>query len=120
MVPFGLAEATTVRVDNAVGRGRGSHGVRQAAFAGGVLVLATQLVGGSILLLGHDQIVALYTRDAVVAALASSLLLYAAAFQFPDGIQRSEEHTSELQSLMRTSYAVFCLKKKKQKEPTQH
>src|SRR3546814_6757286 len=28
--------------------------------------------------------------------------------------ERSEEHTSELQSLMRTSYAVFCLKKKKQ------
>src|SRR3546814_4664565 len=28
---------------------------------------------------------------------------------------RSEEHTSELQSLMRTSYAVFCLKKKKKK-----
>src|SRR3546814_2250612 len=27
-------------------------------------------------------------------------------------IMRSEEHTSELQSLMRTSYAVFCLKKK--------
>src|SRR3546814_9690784 len=30
-------------------------------------------------------------------------------------IGRSEEHTSELQSLMRISYAVFCLKKKKQK-----
>src|SRR3546814_9298118 len=29
--------------------------------------------------------------------------------------QRSEEHTSELQSLMRNSYAVFCLKNKKQK-----
>src|SRR3546814_7237029 len=29
--------------------------------------------------------------------------------------QRSEEHTSELQSLMRISYAVFCLKNKKQK-----
>src|SRR3546814_6273483 len=29
------------------------------------------------------------------------------------GIHRSEEHTSELQSLMRISYAVFCLKKKK-------
>src|SRR3546814_2449498 len=28
--------------------------------------------------------------------------------------RRSEEHTSELQSLMRTSYAVFCLKKKQQ------
>src|SRR3546814_4688956 len=29
-----------------------------------------------------------------------------------DLLERSEEHTSELQSLMRTSYAVFCLKKK--------
>src|SRR3546814_5224195 len=32
----------------------------------------------------------------------------------PTGNTRSEEHTSELQSLMRDSYAVFCLKKKKQ------
>src|SRR3546814_2284461 len=31
---------------------------------------------------------------------------------------RSEEHTSELQSLMRISYAVFCLKKKKRKKRT--
>src|SRR3546814_6581017 len=31
---------------------------------------------------------------------------------------RSEEHTSELQSLMRISYAVFCLKKKKKKNTT--
>src|SRR3546814_9374522 len=30
--------------------------------------------------------------------------------------KRSEEHTSELQSLMRISYAVFCLKKKKKKK----
>src|SRR3546814_5954088 len=32
------------------------------------------------------------------------------------GWNRSEEHTSELQSLMRISYAVFCLKKKKTKQ----
>src|SRR3546814_7563211 len=32
---------------------------------------------------------------------------------------RSEEHTSELQSLMRISYAVFCLKKKKEKHKQQ-
>src|SRR3546814_1803546 len=32
------------------------------------------------------------------------------------GDERSEEHTSELQSLMRISYAVFCLKKKKAKK----
>src|SRR3546814_5695362 len=33
---------------------------------------------------------------------------------------RSEEHTSELQSLMRISYAVFCLKKKKKTTTTKH
>src|SRR3546814_3236323 len=33
--------------------------------------------------------------------------------QGPARLPRSEEHTSELQSLMRISYAVFCLKKKK-------
>src|SRR3546814_2886890 len=31
---------------------------------------------------------------------------------YKDAVRRSEEHTSELQSLMRISYAVFCLKKK--------
>src|SRR3546814_4406713 len=34
-------------------------------------------------------------------------------FGFAEEYDRSEEHTSELQSLMRISYAVFCLKKKK-------
>src|SRR3546814_5797359 len=39
------------------------------------------------------------------------------SFDVPRGQIRSEEHTSELQSLMRISYAVFCLKKKtKQKD----
>src|SRR3546814_6917 len=35
-------------------------------------------------------------------------------------LMRSEEHTSELQSLMRISYAVFCLKKKTTIKPQQH
>src|SRR3546814_8636960 len=34
-------------------------------------------------------------------------------------LSRSEEHTSELQSLMRISYAVFCLQKKKKQSPQQ-
>src|SRR3546814_4250302 len=45
------------------------------------------------------------------------LLLLLAACAAPirlNAVPRSEEHTSELQSLMRISYAVFCLKKKKQ------
>src|SRR3546814_3270521 len=36
----------------------------------------------------------------------------------PEQMARSEEHTSELQSLMRISYAVFCLKKKIEIPPT--
>src|SRR3546814_6793403 len=40
-----------------------------------------------------------------------TLLSLGMLFQF--SMRRSEEHTSELQSLMRISYAVFCLKKKK-------
>src|SRR3546814_9795400 len=36
------------------------------------------------------------------------------------GVRRSEEHTSELQSLMRISYAVFCLKNKQNKQSDSH
>ncbi|GAB2503808.1 MATE family efflux transporter [Lysobacter humi (ex Lee et al. 2017)] len=86
MVPMGVAEATTVRVGHALGRGD-AGGVRRAAFAGYAIVLATQLVSAIVLLGANDGIVALYTRDAAVATLAASLLLFAAAFQFPDGIQ---------------------------------
>src|SRR3546814_10545824 len=47
-------------------------------------------------------------------ALASRLLRrFHASAGLPRDFERSEEHTSELQSLMRISYAVFCLKKKK-------
>src|SRR3546814_3654196 len=38
----------------------------------------------------------------------------------PTAMERSEEHTSELQSLMRTSYAVFCLKKKTHYKRNKH
>ena len=76
MIPFGVAEATTVRVGHALGRGD-RDGIRRAYFAGLALVM----------LLGNHAIVGLYTGDAVVGALAASLLLYAALFQFPDGVQ---------------------------------
>src|SRR3546814_4517432 len=44
---------------------------------------------------------------------AESVLAYQHACLALRALTRSEEHTSELQSLMRISYAVFCLKKKK-------
>src|SRR3546814_4315077 len=55
--------------------------------------------------------------------LLAALLLLAAWQAWQTGraeqkSRRSEEHTSELQSLMRISYAVFCLKKKKQSQIT--
>src|SRR3546814_3859387 len=55
-------------------------------------------------LCGHSSV------RAVKNELAAGLR-YTSAFR-EKASQRSEEHTSELQSLMRTSYAVFCLKKK--------
>ena len=86
MVPMGLAEATTVRVGHAMGR-NDLAGVRRAAYAGYAIVLCTQLVSALGLTLGNEWVVGFYTGDAAVAALAASLLLYAAAFQFPDGVQ---------------------------------
>ncbi len=86
MIPMGVAEATTVRVGHAVGRGD-ALGLRRAAWAGYAIVLGTQTLSASTLLLGHDAIVGVYTNDVAVAALASTLLLFAATFQFPDGIQ---------------------------------
>src|SRR3546814_2173694 len=54
------------------------------------------------------------SKPAIVAsrAAASPRMNACTACAWP----RSEEHTSELQSLMRISYAVFCLKKKKQQQ----
>src|SRR3546814_5424222 len=54
-------------------------------------------------------------RQAVSASSSSQLgsLLPMARRKVHRSVVRSEEHTSELQSLMRISYAVFCLKKKK-------
>jgi MATE family multidrug resistance protein len=86
MLPFGIAEATTVRVGHALGRGDRA-GVRRAFLAGVVLALGTQSLSALAMLLGHDAIAALYSADPAVIALGGSLLLYAALFQFPDGIQ---------------------------------
>lgn len=86
MIPFGIAEATTVRVGHALGRGDRA-GIRRAAFAGMALVLCTQAISALVMLTANHAIAGLYTADAAVAGLAASLLLYAALFQFPDGVQ---------------------------------
>src|SRR3546814_5687859 len=56
-------------------------------------------------------------RDAFVRLQERGCVVFSVAI---DGsVYRSEEHTSELQSLMRISYAVFCLKKKTNEIPHQ-
>lgn len=87
MVPFGLAEATTVRIGRARGLGLGAQGVRRAALAGLALVLATQTATALALLGGNTLVASLYSSDAAVVGLAASLLLLAAAYQLPDGLQ---------------------------------
>src|SRR3546814_6799636 len=64
-----------------------------------------------------DEQAALAALDADAAVVAAyGLILPRAVLDTPRhgclNVHRSEEHTSELQSLMRISYAVFCLKKK--------
>ncbi len=86
MIPLGLAEATTVRVGHAVGSGD-SLGIRRAALAGFVVMLGTQAVTATALILGRHSVVTLYSRDVAVGTLATGLIAYAAAFQFPDGAQ---------------------------------
>src|SRR3546814_7111682 len=63
-----------------------------------------------------DNIFTFTDFEYVVAVIAKLQLRY-----YPRNFinARSEEHTSELQSLMRISYAVFCLKKKKQQKKQQ-
>src|SRR3546814_3896384 len=75
------------------------------AFSATGLVLVFALIAASPVLTGQDV--------STPVALAAST----PAVELNAGLQeRSEEHTSELQSLMRISYAVFCLKTKKTKK----
>src|SRR3546814_10174010 len=54
------------------------------------------------------------TMPAPIGWVGGTLGAWAVVWMIDSTSSRSEEHTSELQSLMRISYAVFCLKKKKQ------
>ena len=86
MLPLGVAMATTVRVGHAAGAEDFSS-VRWATAAGLVLVLVTQTAAAALLVFGGHWITPFYTHDPAVASLAVTLMLYAAIFQYPDGVQ---------------------------------
>src|SRR3546814_4684957 len=67
------------------------------------------------LVIGRYAQLAYFPRDGrTLTELVRSWREHPAIMPLPHPSPRSEEHTSELQSLMRISYAVFCLKKKTQ------
>src|SRR3546814_926043 len=96
-----------------------TNGMRFTAFDADDAVVATRdyySVGGGFVVnqdeAAEDRIVADTTPVPYPFNSGNELLSQAR----DNGLTRSEEHTSELQSLMRISYAVFCLKKKKTKK----
>src|SRR3546814_9455580 len=75
-------------------------------FAGAAYILGAFAIAGGLMLVNVEEFVQVTRLPGWVVV----------AF----GVTRSEEHTSELQSLMRISYAVFCLKKKKTMRNNKH
>ncbi|WP_282876123.1 MATE family efflux transporter [Pseudomonas peli] len=86
MIPYSLGMAATVRVGQALGRGE----PREARFAAGVSMAAAlgyACLSASLMLLLREEIAQIYTPDRAVIAVATTLLVYSALFQFSDAIQ---------------------------------
>src|SRR3546814_4693826 len=77
------------------------------------LVALLQILADPVRGLGEVAAVGVGVDHGAVAAPAAEQLVERQVAGLGLDVPRSEEHTSELQSLMRISYAVFCLKKKK-------
>jgi MATE family multidrug resistance protein len=86
MIPLSLNSATTIHVGHRLGAGDAS-GARRAAWTGIGMGAGVMALSALVMVVGGEHIAALYTRDPQVAALAATLLLYAAVFQIADGLQ---------------------------------
>src|SRR3546814_7052462 len=91
-----------------------SIGEEECMMTKSMALLGTSLVGSML-----GMTMPAHAQDAATPQMGVQDILVTARRQeeslqtTPIAVTRSEEHTSELQSLMRISYAVFCLKKKK-------
>src|SRR3546814_2013487 len=84
---------------------------RSRVLAGMLLIWGVAATVGNMLA-GH-LVDRFETRRIINASLCVAIINFCVLPWASAHVVRSEEHTSELQSLMRISYAVFCLKKKK-------
>src|SRR3546814_8120467 len=105
ILPAELVEAARRVVDANQAAGR-RIALAESCTGGLVCAALTEIPGSSEVL---DAGYVTYSNEAKLASLHVSSDVI-------ETFGRSEEHTSELQSLMRISYAVFCLKKKKTKD----
>src|SRR3546814_3678550 len=88
-----------------------------------LVVKSSYLIAATLFLLGLQRMASPLTARSGIRWAGLGMVIATVATLFLPGLHnlglivaaaiRSEEHTSELQSLMRISYAVFCLKKKK-------
>src|SRR3546814_2487982 len=85
-------------------------------------IMDDHLANREFLELGYPTIgdIACFPYTALAGEGGISLQPYPNILRWIDRMKRSEEHTSELQSLMRISYAVFCLKQKQTKVSYTH
>jgi MATE family multidrug resistance protein len=86
MVPLSLAFALTVRVGHVLGQ-QNPKKAQKVSLTGLQLTLIFASVNAALLITLKDPIVSLYSSDPAVTALASHLLMFAAIFQFSDGLQ---------------------------------
>src|SRR3546814_7624930 len=109
-----VADGDTVLVHGGTS-GIGTMAIKLAALFGLTIIVTagSDAKCAAARALGADHAINYKTQDFVAEVKAITGGAGVAAVLDMVGGDRSEEHTSELQSLMRNSYAVFCLKKKK-------
>lgn len=86
MVPLSLAFAVTVRVGHVLGQ-QNPKKAQKVSLTGLQLTLIFASVNAALLIVLKSPVVSLYSSDSEVTALASHLLMFAAIFQFSDGLQ---------------------------------
>src|SRR3546814_9044958 len=97
-----------------------SHSPQPVISATG-LFTPPERISNEELVASFNAYVALHNKENADAIAAGEMPdLTESSVEFIEKASRSEEHTSELQSLMRISYAVFCLKKNKKNITKKH
>ena len=86
MIPMSLSMGLTIRVGQALGAGKAEQAA-YASYAGIATTLITATISALVMLLLPGLVTGIYTQDPAVALLAAELLIFAALFQYADGIQ---------------------------------